>query len=110
MKQVPCYKKTTENLQEWLEGEFAIYEHCEETGIGNGHRLLDQHKRACRVVIWGVIVNSVWELCCIGVDSLDKSSFGGVKINKEVEGESEGGRDVELQEPNLTDGEKVIDL
>ena len=38
---------------------------------------------------------------------MDKSSFGDVEINKEVEGESEGGGDVKPhQEQNLIDNEK----
>lgn len=51
MKQVPCYQKTFEDLQQSSEGEFAIYEHekqGEEVGGGNGHRLLDQHRGGCK--------------------------------------------------------------
>ena len=50
MKQVPCYKKNIMDLQQWLEGDFAIYEHSEEIGTGNGHRLLDQQTIACKVI------------------------------------------------------------
>ena len=49
-KQVPCYQKTFEDLQQRSEGDFAVYER-EELGvqISNGHRLLDQQRTGCKI-------------------------------------------------------------
>lgn len=51
MKKVPCCKMgKLENLQQRSEGDFAVYEQ-EESGVGNGHRLLDQYGRGCKILI-----------------------------------------------------------